>query len=67
MTRRPPASDAKSDTATESFLSVIAGDIARHPETAVLDFPVHLLERMDALTKGMEVDPDMAIKGAVDL
>lgn len=55
LTRAQPEADA--DPALEPFLAFLAQDIARHPEhLQALD--AQLLQRVQALTKGLVVDTD---------
>lgn len=58
--------EADDDPVIGSFLTFLAQDMEKHPEH-VQEFPKALLEQMAALTKGMQVDPDDAIVGDVNI
>lgn len=55
------------DPVIESFLAFLAKDMAASPGTSIRPFPMALAERIGAATEGLDVDPDAAIDGPVDL
>ena len=60
------ATDEASDPALAAFLSLLARDIANHPEK-ITAFPPALAGRIADLIEIGEVDPDAEIEGEVDL
>lgn len=54
------------DPAIDSFLAFLAEDIKRRPE-AVAALSPSMVERITALTAGVQADPHVAIEGDVDL
>lgn len=60
------ADEARDDPAMGSFLAFVARDIERHPEN-LKAFPEALMRRIAELIRDVEVDPDAAIDGDVDL
>jgi GTP cyclohydrolase I len=54
------------DPAVRPFLARLGRDIDDHPETLVA-LPPRLIERLQALTAGVTVDPDDPIEGDVGL
>lgn len=54
------------DPALAPFLELLERDVAAHPER-LRGMPEGLYRRLLAATEGVEVDPDAAIEGAVDL
>lgn len=60
----PEAEEA--DPAVGAFLAFLAGDLTQHPER-VRGMPRALLRRARALTRGISIDHDAAIEGAIAL
>ncbi len=60
----PEAEEA--DPAVGAFLTFLAGDLTRHPER-LRGMPSALLRRARALTRGMSIDHDAPIEGAIAL
>jgi antitoxin PrlF len=60
------ATDDTSDPALAAFLSLLAKDVATHPEK-ITAFPPVLAERIASLIESGEIDPDAEIDGEVDL
>lgn len=54
------------DPVIDSFLTFLAKDMEKDP-ARISAFPDALRDRMEKLVKGMNVDPDDPIEGAVDI
>lgn len=63
---RKATSDEESDPAVGAFLTFLATDIATHPEH-LSGFPTALREEIERLTRGLTVDHDEPLDGAVIL
>jgi hypothetical protein len=50
-----------------AVLAFLVRDIAKHPDTFVIEMPTVLLERSMLLTEGTEVDLDVEIAGDVSI
>ena len=66
VTIRRADDDAAEDPVVGSFLSFLARDMERHPESLLALSPA-LVERIAHLTKGIQVGPDEEIVGPVTL
>jgi antitoxin PrlF len=60
----PEAEEA--DPAVGAFLAFLAGDVTQHPER-LRGMPRALLRRARALTRGVSIDHDAGIEGAIAL
>jgi antitoxin PrlF len=60
----PEAEEA--DPAVGAFLAFLAGDLTQHPER-LRGMPRALLRRARALTRGISIDHEAAIQGAIAL
>jgi antitoxin PrlF len=60
----PEAEEA--DPAVGAFLTFLAGDLTQHPER-LRGIPRALLRRARALTRGISIEHDAAIEGAIAL
>ena len=64
--RKAPALEDESDPALDAFLALLERDIATNPRR-LRPISAGLLERVRALTAGVQVDMDERIKGPVAL
>lgn len=56
--------EEEDDPVIDSFLMFLSQDMENNPDH-IKDFPAALRERMEALTQGIQVDPDEPITGDV--